>query len=328
LVRKGEQINLNNKIDFSGIERLEFEDTDGNFLFSWPRGYAWVGTDSIRVTIDDDGEVVGYNDYYPFGLQMPQRNMNNALSSDIYKFSGKELDEENGLDWYYFGARYYDSAIGRWFSPDPLTDLYPSHAPYNYVLNNPIKNFDPDGRSTYTDSSGNVLQVTDDDDLNVYQFAVGSDYDGEYNTDDATVIGQTEFWDEFETGNILNLEAGSLDATLAIKQYKYIIALADKNPLAVGFLSSPAQPLDVKTTLGASTGYLYDGYWMTGQSVGNRFAGKNAALIGQTWDATITTAGLLHMISNKTVKDFNFRYYGETNYAGRQIQSGFNSIKK
>jgi hypothetical protein len=47
LISNREQINLNNKIDFSGIERLEFEDTDGNFLFSWPRGYAWVGTDSI-----------------------------------------------------------------------------------------------------------------------------------------------------------------------------------------------------------------------------------------------------------------------------------------
>jgi hypothetical protein len=56
---------------------------------------------NIRVTIDDESNVVGYNDYYPFGLQMPERSMNNANSEDIYKFSGKELDKEYGLDYYY-----------------------------------------------------------------------------------------------------------------------------------------------------------------------------------------------------------------------------------
>jgi hypothetical protein len=73
----------------------------------------------IRVTIDKNRAVIGYNDYYPFGLQMAGRCMNNGISDDIYKYSGKvgvptcrdgdlpqaEVDEENGLNWYYFGAR-------------------------------------------------------------------------------------------------------------------------------------------------------------------------------------------------------------------------------
>jgi RHS repeat-associated protein len=101
---------------------------------------------NIRVTIDDDTSVVGYNDYYPFGKQMPERCMNNANSEDVYKFSGKELDEEYDLDYYYFGARYYDPAIGRWMVVDPLAGKYPSYSPYNYALNNPINIFDPDGR--------------------------------------------------------------------------------------------------------------------------------------------------------------------------------------
>jgi len=102
---------------------------------------------NIRVTIDEEGDVVGYDDYYPFGLQMPGRTYNLSLTNDIYKYSGKELDEENNLDWYYFGARYYDPAIARWLQVDPLASKYPSLSPYNYVSNNPLNAIDPDGRS-------------------------------------------------------------------------------------------------------------------------------------------------------------------------------------
>lgn len=41
--------------------------------------------------------------------------------------------------------------IGRWISPDPLSEEYTSWSPYNYVMNNPISNTDPDGRSVKTD---------------------------------------------------------------------------------------------------------------------------------------------------------------------------------
>ncbi|MEO8663913.1 MAG: RHS repeat-associated core domain-containing protein [Ignavibacteria bacterium] len=40
-----------------------------------------------------------------------------------YKFTGKERDKENNYD--YFGARYYDSRIGRWESTDPIQSIEP-----------------------------------------------------------------------------------------------------------------------------------------------------------------------------------------------------------
>ncbi|MFA5670398.1 MAG: DUF5675 family protein, partial [Balneolaceae bacterium] len=56
-------------------------------------------------------------------------------------FTGKELDEETGM--YYFGARYYDAALGRWSVTDPAGQ-YPT--PYGYAGNSPIMNVDRDGR--------------------------------------------------------------------------------------------------------------------------------------------------------------------------------------
>jgi len=103
---------------------------------------------NIRVTIDENGDVKGYNDYYPFGLQMPGRSMNTALNYALYKFSGKELDEENGINWYYFGDRLYDPVIGRFTTIDPFLDMYLSLTPYQYAQNNPILFIDVNGDST------------------------------------------------------------------------------------------------------------------------------------------------------------------------------------
>ncbi len=79
-------------------------------------------------------------------MQMPGR----VFSSGSYRygFNGKENDNDvkgtgNSLD---FGARIYDSRLGRWLSTDPLQSKYPYLSPYNFVANSPINAIDPDGR--------------------------------------------------------------------------------------------------------------------------------------------------------------------------------------
>ncbi len=86
---------------------------------------------SIRMTINKNGKVVSYNDYYPYGSIMPMRSMNMAMADERYKFTGKERDAETSYD--YFGARYYDCLTGRWGQTDLMSPLHPEYSPYAYV---------------------------------------------------------------------------------------------------------------------------------------------------------------------------------------------------
>ena len=96
---------------------------------------------NIRVVADKDGNVEETNDYYPFGgLFTASRGV------QPYKYNGKELDRKNGIDWYDYGARHYDPAIGRFTTVDPMIDKYYPLTPYGYCGGNPICHRDEEGK--------------------------------------------------------------------------------------------------------------------------------------------------------------------------------------
>jgi RHS repeat-associated protein len=81
-------------------------------------------------------------------MMMEERSWSASGFGYRHGFNGMEQDNEvsgsgNSLD---FGARIYDSRLGRWMSTDPLQKKYPSLSPYNFVANSPILFIDPDGR--------------------------------------------------------------------------------------------------------------------------------------------------------------------------------------
>ena len=77
--------------------------------------------------------------YYPFGKAMISGNTKNK-----YLYNGKELQAYSG--YYDYGARMYNSEVGRWFGVDPLGEKFVGLSSYVYCANNPILIFDPDGR--------------------------------------------------------------------------------------------------------------------------------------------------------------------------------------
>ena len=55
--------------------------------------------------------------YYPFGLRHNgYNNLQTGTQGGKFKYNGKELNDEFGLEWYDFGARNYDAALGRWMN--------------------------------------------------------------------------------------------------------------------------------------------------------------------------------------------------------------------
>ena len=60
------------------------------------------------------------------------------LVDNRYKYNGKEKQVTGNLDYLDYGARMYDSGLGRWFGIDPMTEKYYSWSVYNYTLNNPL----------------------------------------------------------------------------------------------------------------------------------------------------------------------------------------------
>ena len=125
-----------------------------------------------RIVLSPGGTVAEVNHYYPFGGVF-------ASTGNVqpYKYNGKELDTKKGLNWYDYGARHYDAALGRWLVVDPLAEKYYSTSAYGYCLNNPIKYVDPNGLSTW------VMQNEDgtyrivggdlkDKDRNIYIYSI------------------------------------------------------------------------------------------------------------------------------------------------------------
>ena len=96
-----------------------------------------------RAVINENGTLEQVTHYYPFGGIYGDTGINSSLQP--YKYNGKELDRMHGLDWYDYGARSYDPALGRFTTIDPLTEKYYKLNPYAYCGDNPVNAIDPDG---------------------------------------------------------------------------------------------------------------------------------------------------------------------------------------
>ena len=215
---------------------------------------------SIRVTVDASGNRVASDDYDPWGMLMDGRSYNAGQADARYKFTGKEKDTETGLD--YFGARYYDSRIGRWLSVDPLAEKFPNTNPYNYCLNNPIMIVDPNGLDTLIFSrSGELLdERKSDDEVTYVQDKKGkvslTKIKGSFSKLDGTQSEWVSYMDAIANGLItakagvnpfsLRSDAAKWLADITSKGFSFMITSTDRTrPTGSLHTNWPAQGVDI-----------------------------------------------------------------------------------
>ena len=105
-----------------------------------------------RVVINQSGTVEETNHYYPFGGVFGTTG-----NTQPYKYNGKEFDTKKGLNWYDYGARHYDAALGRFTTNDRFAEKYYSMSPYQYGANNPVNNIDVNGDTIVVNPNPNGL---------------------------------------------------------------------------------------------------------------------------------------------------------------------------
>lgn len=150
-----------------GIAKCDSTDqiTSTQYQFTYHLG-------NVRAVVNDNEVVTNYADYYPFGMQLPERILNGA---DGYRygyqgeFAEKEDPESTGTT-NSFELRLWDARIGRWLTADP----YGQYAsPYLGMGNNPINGVDPDGvffGGYKLNDNGDLVKISDEGD------DIGKDY--------------------------------------------------------------------------------------------------------------------------------------------------------
>jgi len=117
-------------IDAAGVSVKKKADGSLFFILKDHLGGASVITDA-------QGNAVTQQYYEPYGKDDANGSLENEV--DDHKFTSQEEDTETGL--YYYNARYYDPALGRFISADPVQGLNR----YSYCYNNPVNVIDPSG---------------------------------------------------------------------------------------------------------------------------------------------------------------------------------------
>jgi RHS repeat-associated protein len=103
----------------------------------------WLLTDhlgTVKDIVNNSGLIVNHIVYDAYGNLVSQTN---SMVSSRYLFTGREFDAETGL--YFYRARYYDAALGRFLSEDPIGMDSGDVNFYRYLANNPVDSTDPTG---------------------------------------------------------------------------------------------------------------------------------------------------------------------------------------
>jgi len=102
-----------------------------------------LGTAGLEV--DEGGAVISYEEFHPYGTTAWWAESGAIqVSAKRYRYTGKERDEETGLQ--YHSARYLMCWLGRWERADPASTIDGPNR-NTYVRNSPTNLTDPSGNA-------------------------------------------------------------------------------------------------------------------------------------------------------------------------------------
>ncbi|WP_310554478.1 DUF6443 domain-containing protein [Flavobacterium sp.] len=125
-------------------------------------------------------KVLEESNYYPFGMKHNNYNVsykqylmsnlgiitlasncNGCYKEYKYKYNGKELQDELGLNWYDFEGRQFMQDIGRTTTLDPLAEKFYDLSPQSFLNNNPLSFIDPTGMEVIEHKDGTTYTGAD-----------------------------------------------------------------------------------------------------------------------------------------------------------------------
>jgi hypothetical protein len=274
-------------------------DFDGGSFYATPysgntdlRFFVTDHLGSVRRVLDADLNVVERNDYYPFGKRIDDPEC--VISDNLYRYNGKESLEIFGIPYSDYGARLYDSNIGRWLQTDPLASDYPNIGPYTFCANNPMNVIDPNGMDIYRFDkiTGELIlhTITDDEFDQIGRFA--------YDKDSDTYKLKTD-----KNGNakilIDNIQKGILSDGLNLKTNSNIINVNGKDDSFIsGFENFIVQFSDM-------IGREISGYYFNGNESGR----INEIYIGRYENNTYNESCKGTAAKNLPLGTFNGKYF-------------------
>jgi RHS repeat-associated protein len=131
--------------DGSGVQKSQYlygNKTDQVLAEESGSQVRWLLTDhqgTVKDVVDNTGTVIDHVTYDSFGRIVNQTSPINLR----FAYTGRELDDETGQ--YYYRARYYDAADGRFISEDLIGFNAGDTNISRYVFNSPTNFIDPTG---------------------------------------------------------------------------------------------------------------------------------------------------------------------------------------
>ena len=273
---------------------------------------------SVRVIVDGAGTVKERNDYYPFGARHVRSDY--AQSTNRWKYNGKELQTTGDLGYLDYGARMYDTWLGRWFSVDPAGESAPSLSLYRFGLNNPLMYTDYCGLWEYSFQNGNWYT---NDKKDISRFLSMLEYEmGVYN--DVSTAQLDKFIHEEYSGRGGRLSDGSLllDEVSAYRTRggDWQIPVWQQKEMWKQIHTLGSNPLNWNNMVSSGSYYTYQYYrekqWeVTGGSFPGIALGSYAASVasdvlynGNTWYDFVN------------MKSYKHGYHGNQTRSGRSVK--------